>query len=217
MAGKHRYSLLCPVARGLDRIGDRWTLLILRDLHAGPARFKDLQEGLTGIATNLLAARLRQLRQDGLIRQREAGSGLRVYELTELGEETDAVIFALAEFGTRFPPEAEPRRPGNSRAIALPLKKLLQAVVEKDASLLAELWIDGEPFRVRVAEGEVTVRAGAAPEATVSVATAYSRMLAVVDGELPATEFGRDHVEVRRAEPEDLARFLEWMGRALTR
>ena len=61
------YKLLCPIARGLDRIGDRWTLLILRDLHAGPARFSDLQRGLTGIAANLLADRLAKLVTDGLI------------------------------------------------------------------------------------------------------------------------------------------------------
>ena len=50
MAGRRRYKLLCPIARALDRVGDRWTLLILRDLHAGPARYSDLQNGLAGIA-----------------------------------------------------------------------------------------------------------------------------------------------------------------------
>ena len=57
MAGSRRYKLLCPIARALDRIGDRWTMLILRDLHAGPARFSELQSGLTGIAPNLLTDR----------------------------------------------------------------------------------------------------------------------------------------------------------------
>ncbi len=82
MASKRSYHLLCPIARGLDRVGDRWTLLVLRDLHAGPARFKDIQEGLPGLASTLLTTRLRRLQDDGLVREREAEFGVRVYELT---------------------------------------------------------------------------------------------------------------------------------------
>lgn len=217
MTAKRRHRLLCPIARGLDRVGDRWTLLILRDLHAGPARFKDLQEGLPGIATNLLTTRLQQLQEDDLIQHREAEFGVRVYELTELGQSTDALIFALAEFGAQFPPGTDLRRPGNLRLIAVPLKMMLQSVVEEDASLHVELWVDGEPFTVRAADGRVTVRMGAASEATVSVTMAYEPMLAVVDGDLSVDEFVAKHVEVRRSDPVDLERFLKWMGRALTR
>ena len=78
MASSRRYRLLCPIARALDRIGDRWTLLILRDLHAGPARFSELQTGLAGIATNLLTDRLQQLMTDGLVVKR-AGNSLLPY------------------------------------------------------------------------------------------------------------------------------------------
>ena len=66
MASKRSYHLLCPIARGLDRVGDRWTLLVLRDLHAGPARFKDIQEGLPGLASNLLTTRLRRLQEENV-------------------------------------------------------------------------------------------------------------------------------------------------------
>ena len=67
MTRKRPYQLLCPIAQALDVVGDRWTLLILRDLHAGPARFQQLQEGL-GIATNLLTTRLAELTESGMIR-----------------------------------------------------------------------------------------------------------------------------------------------------
>ena len=81
MTAKRHYNLLCPIARALDAVGDRWTLLILRDLHAGPARYQELHEGL-GIATNLLSTRLTELTNDGLIRQpSERGA----CELTDLG------------------------------------------------------------------------------------------------------------------------------------
>ena len=81
------YNLLCPISRALDHIGDRWTLLILRDLHAGPARFKDLQTGLTGIASNLLSDRLHALEVSGLIQKTEGEFGVSLYSLTELGNE----------------------------------------------------------------------------------------------------------------------------------
>ena len=76
MTAKRRYRLLCPIARALDVVGDRWALLILRDLHAGPARFHDLETGL-GIATNLLTTRLIELTDAGLIeRSTDAGRGV---------------------------------------------------------------------------------------------------------------------------------------------
>jgi DNA-binding HxlR family transcriptional regulator len=217
MARKRPYRLLCPIARGLDRLGDRWALLILRDLHAGPARFKDLEQGLTGIATNLLTTRLQELQEDGLIRRREAEPGVRVYELTKLGRRTDAVIFALAEFGARFPAEPDLRRPGNLRLIVVPLKMTLQQAVDGDTPTATELWVDDEAFALRVANGQVSVQAGPAPDASVSVAMAYEPMLAVWEGDLAVAEFAAKHVEVRRGAPADLERFMDWMGRAVAR
>ena len=113
MSRSRRYRLLCPIARALDHLGDRWTLLILRDLHAGPGRFSDLQEGLTGIASNLLTTRLRQLEEDGLVSRREAQFGVSLYQLTEMGEGTAELLYELAAFGSRFPPDNDIQRPGN--------------------------------------------------------------------------------------------------------
>ncbi|MCP4968475.1 MAG: helix-turn-helix transcriptional regulator, partial [bacterium] len=96
MPEKRSYRLLCPIARALDVIGDRWTLLILRDLHAGPARYQELQEGL-GMATNLLSTRLVELTAAGLIHKPNPGRS--AYELTVLGRLTDRVLWELAGFG----------------------------------------------------------------------------------------------------------------------
>ena len=115
MPQPRRYRLLCPIARALDRVGDRWTLLVLRDLHAGPARFSDLQT-LPGIASNLLTNRLRQLEDDGLVRRRNAEYGTTVYELTELGSRTGDLLFELAKFGG--PGDPAPRKPANDRGHA---------------------------------------------------------------------------------------------------
>ena len=96
------YSQYCAVARSLDLIGDRWVLLIVRELLSqGPCRFTDLRDGLPGIATNLLAARLKEMEESGLITRVDApppvATGL--YQLTERGQQLQPVIAALVEWG----------------------------------------------------------------------------------------------------------------------
>ena len=106
-----RYDQYCPVARALDVVGDRWALLVVRELMQGPKRYTDLADGLPGIGTNILAARLRHLEADGVVRKkilpRPAAS--RVYELTEYGLELKPVIRELALWGARSlgPPTPE--------------------------------------------------------------------------------------------------------------
>ena len=91
-----RYGQYCGLARALDLIGDRWTLLIVRELLIGPARYQQLRDGLPGIATNLLADRLRQLERDGLVQRQIAGDATAVaYALTTFGAELRDPIEAL--------------------------------------------------------------------------------------------------------------------------
>ena len=99
-AARRSYGQFCGVARALDLIGDRWTLLIVRELLIGPSRFGDLQSGLPGIATNLLTERLRQLERDGLITRRlgkTPADGTK-YVLTTRGEALRDVIAALVRW-----------------------------------------------------------------------------------------------------------------------
>ncbi len=98
------YRQFCGVARALDRLGERWTLLIVRNLLLGPRRYSDFLEELPGITTNLLAKRLREMSATGLI-QRVAGAGaLRgpAYELTALGAALEPVVMELGRWGGRF-------------------------------------------------------------------------------------------------------------------
>src|SRR5262249_13949133 len=113
MTQARKYRLLCPIARALDLVGDRWALLVLRDLHAGPARFGELLDGLSGIASNLLASRLDELIEGGLIRKTQGPHQVIVYELTLLGASTANLLYELAAFGARLPPSPDPRQPGN--------------------------------------------------------------------------------------------------------
>lgn len=100
-----QYKQFCGTAYALDLLGERWTLLILRDLLVGPCRYKDLLEGLPGITTNLLAKRLRDLVAAGLVTKGDAG-----YALSPAGRRVEPVVLALAEFGSAyldFPPAAD--------------------------------------------------------------------------------------------------------------
>lgn len=96
------YQQYCSVARALDVVGDRWVLLIVRELLAfGPSRYSDLKRGLPGIASNLLAERLKSMEVDGLIERREAPApiGAGVYQLTARGRELEDVVRALSRWG----------------------------------------------------------------------------------------------------------------------
>lgn len=96
------YDQYCAVARALDAVGDRWVLLIVRELLAfGPSRYSDLRRGLPGIASNLLAERLKTMEADGLVERREARApiGAQVYELSPRGRELEDVLRALTHWG----------------------------------------------------------------------------------------------------------------------
>ena len=214
MAGQRRYRLLCPIARALDRVGDRWTLIILRDLHAGPARFSDLQT-LPGIASNLLTNRLRQMEGEGLIHRRDAAYGTTVYELTELGKKTGELLFELASFGTRFAPDAEIKRPGNLRTIAVTLRVACQRVVDPDMTLHAELDVDGEPFSFTVDRGVVQVTIGKPSDPEAILKTSYEPMIAVADGALSLERFGAEHVELSGPSATQGQALAELMSRAM--
>ena len=212
MARKRPYQLLCPIARALDVIGDRWTLLILRDLHAGPARFQVLQEGL-GVATNLLAIRLTELTESGLV-QKEAIDEYSAYALTDLGRHTDMLLWELSRFGGRLDPDPNPRRPGNLRTIALPLSVVLNAV-ENRPNLTARLIIDGESFTVASTPDGVDVEYGeTATPADLVVRTDYVGFLDVSEGRMSMEEFGAEHLEIVEG-PEHIGAFAALMSAAI--
>jgi DNA-binding HxlR family transcriptional regulator len=103
MAKKRGYEQYCPMAHALDLVGERWSLLVVRELFHGPKRYTDLAEHLPGIGTNILASRLRDLEAAGLVTKRvlPPPAASRVYELTEYGRELRGVMRELALWGAR--------------------------------------------------------------------------------------------------------------------
>ena len=160
MAGKS-YNQLCGLAYALDNIGERWTLLIVRELLPGPRRFSDLMDGLPGISTNLLTERLKDLEERGLLIRRKLPPPARtaVYELTPTGLALEDTLFELGKWGSRFVP-ATPTgdAPLNVGSYALTLKIHFRPEKARGLDETYELQIDGEVLQVSVKGGNIEVR-----------------------------------------------------------
>ena len=149
------YGDQCGVARSLDVIGERWALLIVRELLLGPKRFNDLLAGLAGASPNVISQRLRELTGSGVIRHRDLGppARVRVYELTDWGRELEPVILHLGQWGTRAP------LPEGARSSLDSLILALQATA--DPAVVDgryELRVDTDVFTVDGTSGSVRVR-----------------------------------------------------------
>jgi DNA-binding HxlR family transcriptional regulator len=188
---RRSYRQCCGIAQALDVVGERWTLLIVRDLLTGPKRFKDLLDGLSGIGTNLLAARMKELEGQGVVRRATLPppAGTRVYELTELGHELEPVILALCRWGTRLLDEE--REEGGVRPVrpvwaAMALCSALKPDVEVRETY--ELRVDEETFHVRVEDGNAGLRYGSASEPDLVVSGSGETILSLAAGKLKLEE-----------------------------
>jgi DNA-binding HxlR family transcriptional regulator len=142
-----RYDQYCPIACSLGLIGERWTLLVVRELMHGPKRYTDLVDGLHGIGTNILAARLKALEAAGLVERRKLPppAASNVYELTPTGQGLRPVLHELARFGARLmgPPPVDALDPGwlvDALDLALspisPVGRLAFQIGDEQASLV---------------------------------------------------------------------------------
>ena len=160
------YNQYCAVAKALDVVGDRWTLLIVRELLLqGACRYTDLQHGLPGIATNLLSERLKELEENGLIRRAAAPPPVAttLYELTGAGRELEPVMRALGRFGARFMPDPAGDEAFRSHWLAWPVSEFLRDG-EPDASpAVIEVRTGGQPAGIEVGGGEIRTRLGSVP------------------------------------------------------
>lgn len=119
------YGQLCGIAKALDLIGDRWSLLILRDLLIGPMHYGELLENLDGITTNLLASRLKDLSDNKLIYKSVSGRTA-IYELTDLGKTTEPMLFAIGNWGAQFLNFNDRTQRRNFRWVMVSTKRRLQ-------------------------------------------------------------------------------------------
>ena len=178
---KRSYGDLCGIARALDVVGERWALLVVRELILGPKRFTDLRAGLPNVGPDVLAQRLKELEASGVLRRRTLAppAGSRVYELTERGRALEPVLLELGRWGTFAPvPDGDPKLGVDSTVIAL--RTLFDHEPADGFDAIVELVLGGQPFRATVAGGELKLARGDAPDAAASIASDPMTLAAVL-------------------------------------
>ena len=212
---RRSYDQYCAVARGLDVIGDRWTLLLVRDLLLGPKRYKDLLSGLPGIGTNLLADRLKELEAAGLIERTvlPPPAGSAVYQLTETGQSLETVMTALGRWGARFlgpPKKTDVMVP---RAYFVAMRGVFSPEAAAGITLTYEVRIGDLVFEVRVADGRLTTREGAVRNSDVVLSMDVETLNALMFHTLtPAAALASGRVEIGKGDLKALERFIAIVG-----
>jgi DNA-binding HxlR family transcriptional regulator len=170
MATMRTYGDGCGIAHALDLVGERWALLVVRELLLGPKRFTDLRDGLPNASPNVLSQRLRDLEQGAIVRRRKLPppAGSSIYELTEWGHELKPIVISLGTWATRspsFPHDA----PVGTDSVILALGTFFDAEAAGDLNARYELRLGEHTFDVRIADGEIELERGsvAAPDAIV--------------------------------------------------
>jgi DNA-binding HxlR family transcriptional regulator len=156
------YGDYCGLAHALDLVGSRWTLLIVRELLTGPKRFTDLEQGLPGVPTNILSARLRELEDAQLVERHllpRPASGV-VYELTDYGRELQGPILSLGLWGARSLGRPKAGDHFSCSALALGLRAMLHPEPAEDVRLSFEIRSEGILLRGLLDNGQLTVPAG---------------------------------------------------------
>lgn len=175
---RRSYADPCGIARALDVVGERWALLVLRELMLGPRRFGQLQDGLPDISPNVLAQRLRDLEDDGVVRRTmlEPPASVAVYELTERGHALEPVLVELGRWGSST------RRIGGREMSTASMLFALRTMFEpgNQPDVTYGLQIDGEQFTVRVAAGEIAISRGRPAAADAYLATNITMLRTVV-------------------------------------
>jgi DNA-binding HxlR family transcriptional regulator len=175
------YNQYCGVARALDLIGDRWALLVVRDLLLGPKRYTDLARTLPGIGTNILSARLRRLQGSGVIRQRTLPppAASTVYELTGYGRELEEIVLALGRWGARSMGERRPEQTIHPEWLMHALRAFAAPAGDATAEEFG-LELDGALFHVRPTNGGLEAAHGPADDPVLVLATDTETLLGLV-------------------------------------
>ena len=165
MAGKRSYGDPCGIARALDVVGERWALLVVRELVLGPKRFTDLRAHLPGIATDVLSQRLRQLEQAGVLRPiaLPAPASGRAYELTPRGRDLEPVLHALGRWGSQEGFEGV-THDMSVDAFAVALSTVFDAGRADRLDVTLALVVDGDPLVAEVHDDALTIRRGRAEQ-----------------------------------------------------
>ena len=183
------YGQFCGLARALELVGERWALLIVRDLLVGPRRFTDLRQGLPRIPTNVLADRLKELEQAGVVRRRvlPRPAASVVYELTDYGSQLEDVVMRLGLWGAQSLGEPRPGEIITADSMTMALRSTFRPGAARGVHVRYELRLGQVVLHARVADGTLAVGEGSLPDADL-VIEAGPAIKAVLAGELSPSE-----------------------------
>jgi DNA-binding HxlR family transcriptional regulator/putative sterol carrier protein len=158
LMARRTYNQYCATARTLDVVGERWTLLVVRELLTGPKRFRDLLDSLRGIGTGLLASRLKYLEAEGIVHRvtLPPPAGTPAYALTEAGAELESVVMALSRWGLTW--AFGERREGedfHAGWAVLGMQALFDSDAARDVAAVYEFRVDEDVFHARIEHGEI--------------------------------------------------------------
>jgi DNA-binding HxlR family transcriptional regulator/putative sterol carrier protein len=186
---EHRYQQYCALARALDVAGDRWTLLMVRELAPGPRRFTDLVDGLPGISRKLLTERLRTLERDGLVARQELPppAARQVYELTDDGCDLAHAMAPLIAWGARRLGERKPTESFRARWPAVAMAGLANREAAKNVRETYQYLVGRSAFHFTVDDGSIRLHDGWAQDPAVVLTTDEETWKDIASGKISAS------------------------------
>jgi DNA-binding HxlR family transcriptional regulator/putative sterol carrier protein len=182
MSDRRSYGDPCGIARALDLVGERWALLVVRELTFGPKRFTDLRAGLAGASPNVLSQRLRDLEEGGVIRRHTVGAP--TYELTERGQKLHPILLQLGRWGAQSSPR--PSGPLSVDAFMVALESTFRPDAAAELSATFALHLGEDRFTAAVDQGTIAISRGTPrnPDATITCTPGVLRALVFGDQKL---------------------------------
>jgi DNA-binding HxlR family transcriptional regulator len=210
MATMRTYGDGCAIARALDLVGERWALLVVRELLLGPKRHTDLRRGLPNASPNVLSERLRELERAGVVRRRKLPppAGSRVYELTDWGLELEQIVISLGRWAARSPTPPSDAPIVSADSIILALRALFDSGAAHGLRASYELRLGEDRFRIELADDEIEVARGDANQADATIDTDPDTIDAVLWGGRPLADAQRSGTMTINGDTAAVERFV---------
>jgi DNA-binding HxlR family transcriptional regulator len=207
---RRSYAQLCPIAHALDLVGERWTLLIVRELLLGPKRFSDLHAGLPGIGTNILSARLKELEAASIVSRRMLAppAASRVYELTCRGRELGGIVLRLGRWGTASPAYGQSDGTARTEWTILSLYARYRPSRSAATPASSELRIGDETYTARISDGQLTIDRGPSTNAELVVSLTPETLTRLFRGQGRERDQAQHDVTITKGTQDVLDSFL---------
>jgi DNA-binding HxlR family transcriptional regulator len=211
MATTRTYGDGCAIARALDFVGERWALLVVRELLLGPKRYTDLRRGLPNASPNVLSERLRELEGAGIVRRRTLPppAGSRIYELTDWGLELEDVVMSLGRWAARSPTPSSDAPIASADSIILALRARFDPGASHGLHAGYEMRLGDDRFRIEVADNEISVARGDADRPDAIIETDPDTINSVLWGTRSLTDAQRAHEMTIEGDKALVNRFLQ--------